>query len=82
VLFKDEVGDIFYTYSAYGRGSEQFLGIYGILDVMPKGRNENGPTHRLGDWARPRNMYGQGGVAEPNGRYQAPCCEADPSVGA
>lgn len=74
VFFKDEEGQIFHTYSAYGRGSEQFLGIYSILDAMPKGRNEHGPTHRLGDWARPRNMYGKGGTVEPNGRYHAPDC--------
>jgi predicted dithiol-disulfide oxidoreductase (DUF899 family) len=70
-FFKDEKGQIFHTYSAYGRGSEQFLGIYGILDAMPKGRNETGPTHKLGDWARPHNMYGKGGAVEPNGRYHA-----------
>jgi hypothetical protein len=52
-FFKDESGQIFHTYSTYGRGAEQFLGIYGILDVMPKGRNETGPYNRLGDWARP-----------------------------
>ncbi len=44
------------------------------LDVTPKGRAENGPHHSLGDWARPRNMYGQGGVVEANGRYHAPSC--------
>jgi len=74
-FFKDEDGQIFHTYSTYGRGSEQFLGIYGMLDVMPKGRNETGPTHRLGDWARPKNMYGKGGNVEPNGRYHAPTCD-------
>jgi hypothetical protein len=40
--------------------------------VMPKGRNETGPYHSLGDWARPRNMYGKGGIVEGNGRYHAP----------
>jgi predicted dithiol-disulfide oxidoreductase (DUF899 family) len=70
-FYQNEDGEIFHTYSTYGRGSEQFLGIYGILDVMPKGRNENGPNHSLGDWAKPRTMYGQGGTVEPNGRYHA-----------
>lgn len=74
VFYKDAEGRIFHTYSAYGRGGEQFLGIYRFLDVMPRGRNENGPYHSLGDWARPRNMYGQGGMVEPNGRYHAPAC--------
>jgi predicted dithiol-disulfide oxidoreductase (DUF899 family) len=59
VFYKDDSGEIFHTYSTYGRGGEQFLGIYGYLDVMPKGRNENGPYHSLADWARPRNMYGK-----------------------
>lgn len=74
VFYKDDSGEIFHTYSTYGRGGEQFLGIYGYLDVMPKGRNENGPYHSLTDWARPRNMYGKGGDVEANGRYHAPNC--------
>jgi predicted dithiol-disulfide oxidoreductase (DUF899 family) len=74
VFFKDQSGQIFYTYSTFGRGGEEFLGIYRILDVMPKGRDENGPYQSLADWARPRNMYGQGGTVEPNGRYHQPAC--------
>jgi predicted dithiol-disulfide oxidoreductase (DUF899 family) len=74
VFYKDESGQIFHTYSTYGRGGEQFLGIYGYLDVMPKGRNENGPYHSVTDWVRPKNMYGKGGMVEANGRYHAPSC--------
>jgi predicted dithiol-disulfide oxidoreductase (DUF899 family) len=74
VFYKDESGQVFHTYSTYGRGGEQFLGVYGYLDVMPKGRNENGPYHSLTDWARPRNMYGKGGMVEANGRYHAQSC--------
>jgi len=74
VFFKDDAGRVFHTYSAYGRGGEEFLGIYRILDVMPKGRNENGPYRSLADWARPRNMYGEGGVVEGNGRFHQPAC--------
>jgi len=76
VFFKDDAGRIFHTYSVFGRGGEGFLGIYGIFDVMPNGRNENGPYHSLADWARPKNMYGKGGTVEGNGRYHAtarPC---------
>jgi predicted dithiol-disulfide oxidoreductase (DUF899 family) len=74
VFFKDDAGQIFHTYSTYGRGGEEFLGIYRILDVLPKGRNENGPYHSLADWVRPRNAYGQGGAVEGNGRYHQPTC--------
>jgi predicted dithiol-disulfide oxidoreductase (DUF899 family) len=51
VFYKDDRGQIFHTYSTFGRGGEQFLGIYGFFDVLPKGRAENGPTHSLPDWA-------------------------------
>jgi len=74
VFYKDDAGEIFRTYSTCGRGGEQFLGIYGYLDVMPKGRNENGPYHSLTDCTRPRNKYGKGGDVEANGRYHVPSC--------
>jgi len=74
VFYRDEAGQIFHTYSVFGRGGEAFLGIYRIFDVMPKGRNENGPYHSLTDWARPKNLYGKGGMVEGNGRYHATAC--------
>jgi predicted dithiol-disulfide oxidoreductase (DUF899 family) len=74
VFYRNDEGEIFHTYSVYGRGGEDALGIYGILDCMPKGRNETGPYHSLADWARPRDMYGKGGFVEGNGRYYSPCC--------
>jgi predicted dithiol-disulfide oxidoreductase (DUF899 family) len=76
VFYKDESGAIFHTYSNYSRGGEDFMAIYRILEVTPKGRNENGPYHSLTDWARPHNMYGKGGEVAPNGRYTPPvsCC--------
>jgi predicted dithiol-disulfide oxidoreductase (DUF899 family) len=75
VFFKDSSGQIYLTYATFGRGGEAFLGAYAFLDVMPKGRNENGPTHTLGDWVRPRNLYGKGGTVEVNGRYHQPSCD-------
>jgi predicted dithiol-disulfide oxidoreductase (DUF899 family) len=74
VFFKDRSGQIFHTNSTFSRGGEEFLGIYRIFDVMPKGRDENGPYHSLADWARPRNVYGRGGSVEANGRYHQPAC--------
>jgi predicted dithiol-disulfide oxidoreductase (DUF899 family) len=74
VFFKDDEGQIFHTYSTYGRGDEEFLAIYRFFDVAPKGRNENGPYHSLADWARTHNMYGKGGTVEGNGRFHAPGC--------
>src|SRR5262249_42144230 len=74
VFLKDDAGQVFHTYSTYGRGGEEFLGAYSYLDVTPKGRDENGPYRSLGDWVRPSNMYGRGGMVEANGRYHQPVC--------
>jgi predicted dithiol-disulfide oxidoreductase (DUF899 family) len=69
VFYKDAAGNIFHTYSTYGRGGEAFLGTYGYLDVTPKGRNETGPGHNLGDWVRHHDRYDAGGFVDPTGRY-------------
>lgn len=74
VFIKDEDGRIFLTYATFGRGGEEFLGTYRILDATPKGRDENGPYNALSDWVRPNNMYGKDGMVEANGRYHAPAC--------
>ena len=74
VFYKDGSGRIFHTFSSFGRGGESFLGAYGILDMMPKGRNETGPNHSLTDWVRPHDMYGRGGMVEPTGRYHRAGC--------
>ncbi|MGE8943677.1 DUF899 domain-containing protein [Leptospira interrogans] len=71
VFYRDDQGQIFHTYSAYGRGAESLLTTYVVLDMTPKGRNEKGD---LTDWVRPSTMYGKGGMVEPNGRYHAPTC--------
>jgi len=58
VFYKDASGDIFHTYSCYARGSEMLIGAYNYLDLTPKGRNETGPRHDLGDWVRHHDKYG------------------------
>ena len=42
--------------------------------MTPKGRAEDGPTNTLGDWVRPADMYGRGGIVEANGRYHVAAC--------
>ena len=69
VFYKDESGDIFHTYSSYGRGGDLMLGTYNILDLMPKGRNETGPNHNLTDWVRHHDRYDGGGHVAATGRY-------------
>ena len=56
VFYKDGNGDIFHTYSDFGRGGEELLGAYMLLDMTPKGRNE---THAM-SWVRRHDEYGEG----------------------
>ena len=58
VFYKDVNGDVFHTYSSYGRGGEDMLGTYRFLDLVPKGRDETGPNHNLTDWVRHHDRYG------------------------
>lgn len=73
-VFVKEDGEIFHTYSTFGRGGEEFLGPYRYFDMTPNGRAENGPNHSLTDWARPHDMYGKAGMVEGNGRFHSGAC--------
>jgi predicted dithiol-disulfide oxidoreductase (DUF899 family) len=47
VFFKDSACQIFHTYSTFGRGGEEFLGIYRYLDATPKAATRMGLTTHL-----------------------------------
>lgn len=57
VFYQDRAGDVFHTYSTYARGDELVDTTYMLLDLTPKGRNENGPHHNLMDWVRRHDDY-------------------------
>ena len=57
VFYKDANGEIFHTYSSFGRGGEDLLAAYRILDITPKGRNETGPYRNMHDWVRHHDRY-------------------------
>ncbi len=59
VFVQDANGNIFHTYSTYGRGVEQFMGTYTILDLMPKGRDEEPTKFYKMDWVRYHDSYDQ-----------------------
>jgi len=71
VFLRDADGTVLHTYSAYGRGAEEVLGTYMLLDLTPLGRNETGPNGDLTDWVRHRDRYGAGGSVDATGRYRA-----------
>ena len=56
VFYKDANGDVFHTYSSYGRGGEDYLGTYRLLDIVPKGRDE-GDNGNLSHWVRHHDRY-------------------------
>ena len=56
VFYKDDAGAIFHTYSTYGRGVEVMMGTYNLLDLTPKGRDEDRPEPHHGVGASPRSL--------------------------
>jgi predicted dithiol-disulfide oxidoreductase (DUF899 family) len=56
-FYKDEDGCIYRTYSSYGRGNEEVIGAYMLLDMAPLGRNEKGPYGNLMDWVKRHDEY-------------------------
>jgi len=55
VFYKNADGTLFHTYSTFGRGIDILNGAYNWLDLMPKGRDENGEGPV---WLRRRDEYG------------------------
>ncbi len=55
-FYKDEAGEVFHTYSTYGRGVEVMMGAYNLLDLTPKGRNELEVDHKM-EWLRHHDRY-------------------------
>lgn len=64
VFFKDEAGDVFHTYSSYARGLDMFLGAYHLLDIVPKGRGEDGLSYGM-EWLRHHDRYGDESFIDP-----------------
>ena len=56
VFYKDEAGNVFHTYSTYTRGLDILLGTYNILDMVPKGRDEEGLEWSMA-WVRRHDQY-------------------------
>jgi predicted dithiol-disulfide oxidoreductase (DUF899 family) len=56
VFYKNAAGEIFHTYSTYGRGLDILLGAYNFMDMAPKGRDEEGLAHGMA-WVRHHDRY-------------------------
>lgn len=56
IFYKDPSGKIFHTYSAYARGIDILNNTYNYLDLVPKGRDEDGYEFPMG-WVRRHDEY-------------------------
>jgi predicted dithiol-disulfide oxidoreductase (DUF899 family) len=56
VFCKDAAGAIFHTYSCYSRGLDMLIGAYNYLDLVPKGRDEDGLDFTMA-WVRHHDRY-------------------------
>jgi predicted dithiol-disulfide oxidoreductase (DUF899 family) len=54
---------VYHTYSTYGRGCDLLVGTYNYLDLVPKGRDEDGLAFTMG-WVRHHDRYGDGYVTD------------------
>jgi predicted dithiol-disulfide oxidoreductase (DUF899 family) len=56
VFAKGENGGVFHTYSCYARGLDALNSAYQLLDLVPKGRDEDALPHTMA-WLRHRDRY-------------------------
>ena len=68
VFYQDTGGEVFHTYSTYGRGLEQLVGTYMILDLVPKGRDEDQLGFTM-EWVRYHDRYGTDVFADASKPY-------------
>jgi predicted dithiol-disulfide oxidoreductase (DUF899 family) len=78
VFFKNETGEVFHTYSTYGRGLDILIGAYNFLDLAPKGRDEAGLEWSMA-WVRHHDRY-DGAKVDKSAGYVEPkktdsCCD-------
>lgn len=58
VFARDPKGTVYHTYSTYGRGLEVIMGTYHLLDLVPKGRDEDELEYGM-EWVRHHDRYDQ-----------------------
>jgi predicted dithiol-disulfide oxidoreductase (DUF899 family) len=56
IFARDDSGNVYLTYSTYGRGVEVVMTTYELLDLTPKGRDEGGMEYGM-DWLRHHDRY-------------------------
>jgi len=72
VFFKNDAGEVFHTYSTFGRGVEVMMGTYHLLDLTPEGRSERDVPYKM-EWVRHHDRYAPAPTAQPKPAAAA-CC--------
>lgn len=67
-VFVRDGGDVFHSYSTYGRGVEVGMHTYDFLDLVPKGRDEDGLGFSMA-WIRHHDRYEDGRLADSDRPY-------------
>lgn len=75
VFYRNEAGEVFRTYSTYGRGVEVMMGTYSLLDLTPRGRDEPNRLYAM-DWVRHHDRYEQTPVAKAKPAVAGACCSS------
>ena len=57
VFCKNAQGEVHHSYSCYSRGLDMLNGAYHLMDLAPKGRDEDELSHHMA-WVRRHDQYG------------------------
>ena len=68
VFARNKAGEVFRTYSTYARGLDNMIGTYQLLDLVPKGRDEDALPFTM-SWVKRHDEYEQAPVMAKAG-----CC--------
>ena len=68
-FIRNEEGEVFHSYSSFGRGGEALLPAYALLDMTPLGRREPIEGPKMSSWVRRHDEYEPGPRAAGHG-----CC--------
>lgn len=55
-MFAHDGGDVYHTYSTYARGLDPYNASYQLLDIVPKGRDEDNLSYKQ-DWIKRHDEY-------------------------
>ena len=76
VFHRNGAGEVFHTYSCYGRGVEVMMHAYALLELAPKGRDEDGLDYPMA-WVRHHDRYPDETTAQAASAPPACCGSRD-----